>query len=124
MKHVCIRPRRLALLLLGVTASVTAVAGSPDCGGPNGWAARIALARLQNAGLILMESDFPTTKVVRLASEKIGKDLYRQIHKVTFANNSGATIEVISMNDASHVECSMSGVEVFVVSHDLGNLNE
>jgi hypothetical protein len=83
-----------------------------------------ALTHLQNAGLILMESDFSTTKVVRLASEKRGKDLYRQIHKVTFANNSGVTIEVITMNDASHVECSMSDVELFVVSHDLGNLNE
>lgn len=124
MNHVCVRLRSLAFLLLGVTASVTAFAGSPNCGGPDGWAARQAFTHLQNAGLILMESDYTTTKIVRLASEKIGKDLYRQIHKVTFTNNSGGTIEVITMNDASHVECSMSSVEVFVVSRDLGNLNE
>jgi hypothetical protein len=78
MKHVCVRLRPLAFLLLGITASVTAIAGNPDCGGPNGWAARMALTHLKNAGLILMESDFTTPKVVRLASEKIGKDLYRQ----------------------------------------------
>jgi hypothetical protein len=55
-----------------------------------------------------------------LASEKIGKDLYRQIHYVVFTEKSGRTIEVITSNDASNVECSMSAVKVFVVSKRLG----
>jgi hypothetical protein len=113
------------LLVVGVTASLSALAASPDCGGPDGWVAMMALTHLKNAGLILMETrEFTTTKIVRLASEKIGKDLYRQVHKVTFAHESGDSIVVITMNDASNVECGESGVEVFVVSRDLGNLNE
>ncbi len=43
---------------------------------------------------------------------------------LTLTNDSGGAIQVIAMNDASHVDCSMSGVEVFVVSRDLVKLNE
>jgi len=39
---------------------------------------------------------------------------------VTFTEKSGKTIEVITRNDASNEECSMSGVEVYVVSNRLG----
>lgn len=62
--------------------------------------------------------------MIRLASEKTGKDLYRQIHKVIFTDKLGNTIEVITINDASQVECSVGGVEVFVVSKEFGDLNE
>lgn len=84
----------------------------------------MAFVHLKNDGLIQNETtDFAKTTVVRVASEKIGKDLYRQVHKITFFDKSGHKIEVITVNDASHVECSMSGVEVFVIRRDLGNLD-
>jgi hypothetical protein len=35
---------------------------------------------------------------------------------------SGDPVEVITVNDASHEECSMSGVDVFVISKELGGL--
>ena len=114
----------LTLLFL-VTLAVSAAASNPSCDGVNNWAASMAFGHLKNARIIFNEStDFTKTKVVRLASEKIGRGLYRQVHRVTFTETSGKTIDVITINDASHEECSMSGVEVFVVSRHLGNLKE
>jgi hypothetical protein len=57
---------------------------------------------------------------VRLASEKVGKDLYRQVYDITFYEKTGSKIEVITSSKASNEECSMSGVDVFVVSRRLG----
>jgi hypothetical protein len=85
----------------------------------------LAFTHLKNAGLVRNETtDFPRTQIVLLASEQTGKDLYRQVYKIIFADKSGNLVEVITINDASHTECSESGVEVFVISKDLGNLNE
>jgi len=81
----------------------------------------MAFVHLKNAGITNNDDlDFNKTKTVRLASEKIGKDLYRQIHLVTCTKKSGETIQVITNNDASNEECSMSGVEVYLVSTHLG----
>jgi len=57
-------------------------------------------------------TDFTKIKTARLAPEEIGKDLYRQVYHVTFTETSSKPIDVITVNDASHEECSMSGVEV------------
>lgn len=111
------------LLFLALTQS--AVASSPDCTGVNRWPTSMAFTYLKNAGLISNETVvFSKTKTVRLASEKINKDLYRQVHQVSFTEKSGATIEVITVNDASHEECSMNDVDVFVVSKRLGSRTE
>jgi len=110
----------LVLVLLAALAS-SAVAKDPDCTGVESWATSMAFVHLKNAGITDNgKLDFTKTKTVRLASEKIGKDLYRQVHHVTFTEKSGKTIEVITSNDASSEECSMSGVEVYVVSKRLG----
>lgn len=98
-----------------------AVAGHPDCAGVERWPTSMAFVHLKNAGLTSNDKlDFSETKTVRLASEQIEKDLYRQIHLVVFAEKSGETIEVITESDASTEECSMSDVEGFVVSRRLG----
>ena len=99
----------------------SAVVKDPDCTGVGSWAPSMAFVHLKNAGITDNDKlDFTKTKVVRLASEKIGNDLYRQLHRVTFTEKSGRIIEVITSNDASSQECSMSGVEVYVVSKRLG----
>ena len=111
----------LALITLFILTTSVVFAKDPDCTSVDGWATSMAFVHLKNAGITdNYKVDFSKTKTIRLASEKIGKDLYRQIHHVTFTENSGSTIEVITMNDASHQECSMSGVDVFVVSKYLG----
>lgn len=71
----------------------------------------MAFVHLKNSRLTDIDLvDFTKTKTERLASEKIGKDLYRQVHHVVFTEKSGKTIEVITSNDASNAECSMSKV--------------
>jgi hypothetical protein len=113
------------LLLALLAFPQLAMASAPDCSKPNNWASNGAFTYLKNAGLLQNETtDFSKTKVTRLASEKIGNDLYRQVHQITFAERSGQTLTVITVNDASHQECSMSGVKVFVVSQELGELGQ
>jgi len=106
----------LIVLLCG-----TPVAADPDCDGPDRWAASMTFVHLKNAGITDNEKiDFTKTQSIRLASENIGPDLYRQIHHVIYTQKDGTVIESIAINDASSKECSMSGVKVFVISNQLG----
>ena len=81
----------------------------------------MAFVHLKNAGVTDNDRmDFTKTKTVRLVSERIGKDLYRQVHRVRFTEKSGTVIDVLTVNDASHEECSMGNVDVFVIAKHLG----
>jgi len=85
----------------------------------------MAFVLLKNADITTTSKiDFSKTKTVRLASEKIGKDLYHQVYDVMFTEYSGRPIEAIAVHDASHEECSMTGVELFVVAQHLGSENK
>lgn len=98
----------------------TRLSNGPDCSGS--WPTNMAFVLLKNEGITTNSKiDFSKTKTVRLASEKIGKDLYHQVYDVIFTEYSGRTIEAIAVHDASHEECSMTGVELFVVSQRLGS---
>ena len=84
----------------------------------------MAFVYLKNAGIIKnMELDFNKTKTTKLASEKIGKELYRQVHLVIFYKKTGGQVFVITVNNASNEECSMSDVDVYVVSKQLTEPN-
>jgi hypothetical protein len=97
------------------------IAKDPDCTGVDQWPTAMAFVYLKNAGITDNNKlDFTKTKTTRLASEKIGKDLYRQIHQIKFSEKNGNVLEVITINDVSNEECSMSGVDVFVVNKHLG----
>jgi hypothetical protein len=113
---------RLGICAISIAAASlpAAAAKSPDCAGVERWATSMALVHLKNAGLVNSDSiDVKKTATVRLASEKIGKDLYRQIHYVVFTQKTGEKIQVITTNNASSEECSMSGVDVYVVSRKI-----
>lgn len=87
----------------------------PDCSG--GWPTNMAQATLKNAGLLKNdEIDFAKSKTVRLASEKVGKDLWHQVYLVTFHKLAGGDMKAIVTHDASMEECSMTGVKVYVIS--------
>ena len=93
----------------------------PDCTGSERWPTNIAIVHLKNSGLTSNELlDLSKTKTVRLASQKIEENLFRQVHLITFTEKSGKTIQAITVNDASHEECSMSEGAVFVVNTTLG----
>ena len=101
--------------------STSAQAKEPDCSKPDNWAGSMAFVNLKNAGLATnSEIDFTKTKVVKIASEKIGKNLYRQVHLVDFQKMSGQHLKVVAVNDASKEECSVTGVDVFVIEKQLG----
>ena len=94
----------------------------PYCSSTEAWATSMAFVHMKNAGLVTNETlDFERTSTVRLASQKIGPDLWRQVHYVSFLERSGRPHEAITVNDVSREECSMGGVEVYVVSRRLGD---
>lgn len=103
--------------MLAMPAAV-ALAKSLDCAS---WPKNMALVHLKNAGLIDIPSVIDAqTRAVRLAFEKIGKDLHQQVYDIIFHTSDGKTIEVITNSRASSEECSMSAVDVFVVSTKIG----
>jgi hypothetical protein len=124
------RPARpLALFLLLAVASFGASAEKvPDCTHFGSWPVSIAFGYLKNDGVFTNDDlNFDKETITRLASEKIGKDpddgedLYRQVHLVRFTWKSGKVTEVITVSEATNVECSMSGVDVYVISKRLGD---
>jgi hypothetical protein len=109
------------LLILAVT-SFWVSARAPDCSNPDAWPAAMAFTHLKNDGVLNNDDlDFKKTLVTRLASEKIGKDLYRQLHLVRFTRKSGEPVDVITVNEASNEECSISGVGVYLITRRLGD---
>lgn len=111
--------KRLIVALL-VSVAFPSLANDPACNGVNNWAAMMAFAQLKNAGITNNDNiNFGLTRVKRIASEKIGDDLYRQVHLVTYIEKTGREIEVITTNDASNEECSMSDVQIYVVEKKL-----
>jgi hypothetical protein len=111
--------RTIFVLLLSFAA--TSSWADPKCDGPNNWAASMAFVHLKNAGLTdSYKTLHKQISVTRIASQRVGKDLYRQVHRVTLPQVGGKAIDVLTVSDASSQECSMDEVEVFVVSQRLG----
>jgi hypothetical protein len=93
----------------------------PACSTQNSWAPSMAFVHLKNAGLTdNAKTDFSKVLVQRIASQRIGRDLYRQVHNVKLPQSDGTSLEVITVNDASTQECSMGAVDVYVVGRKLG----
>lgn len=113
---------KVLLALLLSTASATAAVKSPDCSGPDRWPAMEAFVYMKNAGLVTNDQlDFKKTTSRKLSYEKIGKDLYRQVHLVTYERKDHKLIQAIVWSDASSAECSMGNAQVFVISQTLGD---
>jgi hypothetical protein len=108
-------------MLTSVACSSLSLAVPPDCSGVDRYATSMAFVHLKNSGITNNDNlDFAKTETVRIASEQIDENLHRQVHLVKFTEKTGNVIEVITVNDASYEECSMSDVEVFVISKRLG----
>lgn len=86
---------------------------APDC---HSWPMNIAKGWLKNAGIAdIYRFDETRTKVELLASEKKGKDLYTQVYSIIFYSKDGKSYHVITKSDASNEECSMGGVDSYLV---------
>ena len=71
---------RYALLLVLAIPSMCFAKWTPCAS----WPTNAAAVHLQNAGLVKIDQlDEAKTKAVPIASEKIGKDLYRQVFDIT-----------------------------------------
>ncbi len=112
---------RKSLFIVMTSVSMQVMAFTPDCARSDAWPASMAFAFLKNEKLLNGDTtDFPKTTVSRIASEKIAKDLYRQVHLVKYVKNDGGHILTITVNEASSQECSMSGVDVYIVEKKIG----
>lgn len=93
------------------------LAGALPCAS---WPTSMAEVYLQNAELVRVEQlDKSKTQAIPIAFQKIGKDLYQQVFDITLYAKSGQTFHVITVNKASSRECSMSGVDVYLISKKL-----
>lgn len=102
------------LMVASISGVMAAPAKAPDCAD---WPGSIAYGTLKNAGMIDPDQmDFTATKATRLAAEPRGHGLYREVYHITFREKTGKTFDVITTSDASNEECSMSGVDVFIVT--------
>ncbi|MEX3812452.1 hypothetical protein AB3X96_19665 [Paraburkholderia sp. BR13439] len=69
--------------------------------------------------------DYTKTEAVQLASEKIGKyedgeQMWREVYHITFREKSGNKVKLIAVNEAAgEFECSIGGIDVFIVSGHL-----
>ncbi|AHN28275.1 hypothetical protein SALWKB2_0893 [Snodgrassella alvi wkB2] len=80
-----------------------------------GWLKKVGI--VDNINL-----DESKTKITLLASEKKAKGLYTQIYHFIFYDTTGNTYETITKNDASYEECSMSDVDVYLISKLISNI--
>ena len=97
--------------------SASPALADPKCAGPENWPAGMTFTQLKNAGVLVNdEVDFSRTAVQQIASQRIGKDLYRQVFKLAFHLKNGRLVQAIAVSDASNEECSMSGVTVYRIA--------
>ena len=106
--------KKLLLVTLLAVLPILSFAKGPDC---DSWPMNISEGWLQNAGIVdVINLDESKTKITLLASEKKAKGLYTQIYHFIFYDSIGNSYEIITNNDASYEECSMSDVDIYLIS--------
>ena len=106
--------KKFLLVTLLALLPILSFAKAPDC---VSWPMNMSRTWLQNAGIVDIKNlDESKTKITLLASEKKAKDLYTQIYHFIFYDKKGNTYEIITNSDASYEECSMSDVDVYLIS--------
>ena len=106
--------KKFLLVTLLAVLPILSFAKGPDC---YSWPMNISEGWLKNAGIVdIINLDESKTKITLLASEKKAKGLYTQIYHFIFYDSIGNTYEIITNSDASYEECSMSGVDVYLIS--------
>lgn len=97
-------------------------ANNSYCSSINSFAASTAYVVLKNLNIVTPKNiNYEKTKTVLLSSQKIGDDLDKEIHHITFYKKNGKKVEVITVNDTSSEECSMSGVDVYLIDKKISD---
>lgn len=108
--------KRFLLVILLIAGS--AQAKPPACAH---WPTDMALATLKNAGVTDPKSIIhDSIKAILLAAEPVGRGVYKEVYDITYRERNGRIIEVVTLNNASDEECSLSNVDVLIVSKHLG----
>ncbi|PIT12886.1 hypothetical protein [Snodgrassella alvi] len=106
--------KKLSLLILLMLSPILSFSKAPDC---HNWPMNMTKGWLKNANITnIYNLDVSKTKITLLASEKKEKDLYTQIYHFVFYDKKGKSYEVITKNEASDEECSMSQVNSYLIS--------
>jgi aconitase B len=85
-----------------------------DC---HAWPMNMAQAWLKNAHVVdITQLDHKKTEIKLLAEEKKSKTLVTQVYHFIFYGRAGGRYEVITQNDASDIECSISGVNTWLIA--------
>jgi hypothetical protein len=112
--------KRVTFALLAASLFSLVHAKEPDCTSANQYPAQMAQSQLNAAGLFdTLHVDFTKTTVSRVSSQKVGRDLYRQVHDVRFIKTDGSVIEAIVVGTVSSEECGGSQFDVYLVSHKI-----
>ena len=112
--------RLIALSAVGCIAAAPVPKNGPDCSGAERYPARVAFAAMKNEGLL--NNDNVLWKQVRsrtIASQRIGKNLWRQVFRVTYPQKNGQNVEAIVVENVSTDECSMSEPQIYLISKAL-----
>lgn len=111
-------PRNIALAGLWIALLYASpVLADPKCDGPESWPAAMTHGQLKNDGVLVNdEVDFSRTGVEQIVSQRLRKNLYRQVFKIVFHFKDGRLVQAIAVSDASKEECSMSRVTVYRIA--------
>ncbi|MCO6506180.1 MAG: hypothetical protein J6570_03610 [Snodgrassella sp.] len=103
----------LTLIFLGMLPTLSHAKAT----GCHSWPMNMTEAWMQNAEIVDIPSlDESKTKITLLALGKKKKGLYTQIYHFVFYDRKGNSYEVITKNEASDDECSMSDVDSYLIS--------
>ena len=112
--------KKLLPLVLIICGAAAPAGKPPACSGPDHYAASVAFGALKNAVKLTSDNvDFSHVKSIAIVSQRIGKDLWRQVFRVTYPLKTGHRVEAIVVSDASSEECSMSSPQIFIVKETL-----
>ena len=106
--------KKLTIFVLFMFSPLLAFAKGPDC---YTWPMNMTEVWLKNSNIVdILDLDESKTQITQLASQEIEKGLYNQIYHFVFYDKKGNSYEVITQNNASDEECSMSQVNHYLVS--------
>ncbi|HDI3034349.1 TPA: hypothetical protein PL572_003047 [Cronobacter turicensis] len=102
------------MMALIACCPLSVLAAAPDCAS---WPMNMAQVWLKNEKIVdIAQLDTAKTSKTLLAAEKKKDGIYTEVYRFIFHDKAGKSYELITKNDASAEECSVSGVSVFLVS--------